>query len=174
MKKTLEIINGLKKNKLIKDYAIGGAIGVMKWVEPFFTRDLDIFVISIQEVNKKKLISFLPIYDYLKNKGYNEWIGQWIIIEGVPVEFIPAEEIAKEAVENAIETEFKDAKTKVITPEYLISLLLNAGRDKDMRKIGMLLSQTQVDMKRLKKILIKYNLSEKFENFIKKEKTNGK
>ncbi len=164
MKKTLEVINELKKEKLIKDYAIGGAIGAMKWVEPFFTRDLDIFVIPTQEVSKKEIISFLPIYDYLKNKGYNEWMGQWIIIEGVLVEFLPAEGLAKEAVENGVEIEFEGVKTKVIDPQYLIALLLKASRDKDIRKIQMLLSQTDVDMNRLRKILTKYNLTKKFEN----------
>ncbi len=163
MKKTLEVINELKKERLIKDYAIGGAIGVMKWVEPFFTRDLDIFVIPIQQMTKKQIISFLPVYNYLKNKGYNKWIGQWLIIEGVSVEFLPAEGLAKESVKNAVEVEFENVKIKVMTPEYLIALLLIAGRDKDIRKIEMLLNQTDVDMNRLMKILTKYNLTEKFE-----------
>jgi len=35
MKKTLELINELKEKGLIKDYAIGGAIGVSRWVESF-------------------------------------------------------------------------------------------------------------------------------------------
>ncbi|MCM8787260.1 MAG: hypothetical protein NC935_04315, partial [Candidatus Omnitrophica bacterium] len=38
-------------------------------------------------------------------KGYNEWKGQWLIIEGVPVEFIPAEGLLREVVENAFRTE---------------------------------------------------------------------
>lgn len=165
MKKTLEIINELKEQKLIKDYAIGGAIGVMRWVEPFFTRDLDIFVIPIQPITKKQVISFLPIYDYLKSKGYNRWVGQWVIIESVAVEFLPAEGLAEESVTNAVEIKFEDVKTKVITPEYLIPLLLKAGRDKDKRNIEMLLSQTDIDMSKLNKILAKYNLTAKFKNF---------
>jgi len=43
MKKTLEVINELKKEGLINDYAIGGAVGALRWTEPFFTEDLDIF-----------------------------------------------------------------------------------------------------------------------------------
>ena len=45
MKKAIEVINALRESGLIRDYAIGGAIGALRWVEPFFTRDLDIFVI---------------------------------------------------------------------------------------------------------------------------------
>jgi len=135
MKNTIEVINRLKKEGLIKDYAIGGAIGVLRWVEPFFTRDLDIFIIPQKEVGNRELLLLSPIYEYLKNKGYDKWVGQWLIVEGIPVEFIPAEGLAREAVENAIETEFEGVPTRVILPEYLIALLLEVSRDKDRIKI---------------------------------------
>ena len=63
MKKTIEVINELKKVGLLKDYAIGGAIGVLKWVEPFFTRDLVIFIIPIKEAEKevKANVAIWPI-----------------------------------------------------------------------------------------------------------------
>jgi len=169
MRNTIEVINELKKEKLIKDYAIGGAIGVLKWVEPFFTRDLDIFIIPQKEVGEKELFLLLPIYEYLKNKGYDKWIGQWLIIEGIPVEFIPAEGLAGEAVENAIEIEFEGVQTRVMLPEYLIALFLKASRDKDKIKIQMLLEQAEVNMEKLKEILNKYSLIDKFKPFIKNE-----
>ena len=165
MKKAIEVINGLKEEKLIKDYAIGGAIGVLKWVEPFFTRDLDIFIIPSQEP-KSKVINFSLIYDYLKTKGYNEWTGQWIMIEGIPTEFIPAEGLAEESVTNAKEIEFEGVKTKVVIPEYLIALLLKAGREKDIMKIKMLLEQAKVDSKKLNEILVRYNLDNNFKPFM--------
>lgn len=165
MKKTIEVINGLKEERLIKDYAIGGAIGVLKWVEPFFTRDLDIFIIPFQEP-EGKVIDLSPIYDYLKKKGYDEWAGQWIIIEGIPVEFIPAENLAKESVVNAQEIEFEGAKTKVIIPEYLIALLLKAGREKDIMKIKMLLEQAKVDRRKLNEVLMRYDLDNNFKPFM--------
>lgn len=167
MKNTIEIINELKKEKLIKDYAIGGAIGVLKWVEPFFTYDLDIFIIPIKEA-EKAVIDLSPIYEYLKRKDCL-WKGQWLIIAGIPVDFIPADGLEKEAVENAKETEYEGAKTKVITPEYLIALFLKAGRDKDARKIEMLLEQAQLDRIRLAEILKKYGLSGKFLKFKKRQ-----
>lgn len=164
MKKALEVMNELKEKKLIKDYAIGGAIAALKWVEPFLTRDLDIFVIPSEEIKKKNLIDFSSLYNFLKEKGYTQWIGQWILIENVPVEFLPAiEGLSKEAVENAIETEYEDVKTKVITPEYLMAMFLVAGRDKDILKIKMLLEQTNIDRAKLKSILQSYSLIEKFE-----------
>lgn len=165
MKKTLEVINELKWQGLIKDYAIGGAIAVLRWTEPFFTRDLDIFFIPLLEPKNKELILLSSIHNYLNTKGYNKWIGQWIIIEGVPVEFLPAEGLAKEAVENAMETEFESVNIKVMISEYLIALLLKAGRDKDKMKIEMLLNQTKINMDKLENILSKYNLTEKLKDF---------
>lgn len=167
MKKTIEVINELKNERLIKDYAIGGAIGVLRWVEPFFTRDLDIFII-LSQGPKSKVIDLSPIYDYLKNKGYDEWTGQWLMIEGIPTEFIPAEGLAKESVINAQEIKFEDVKTKVIIPEYLIALLLVAGREKDIIKIRMLLEQAKLDRERLNEILAKYDLDRKIKPFLEK------
>jgi len=171
MKNTIKVINELKQKGLIKDYAIGGAIAALRWVEPFFTRDLDIFIILPKKLKEKKLIILSPIYEYLKKKGYL-WKEQWIIIEGIPVDLFPADELEKEAVENAKEIEYQGEKTKIIAPEYLIALFLRTNRDKDERKIKMLLEQAQINMEKLTKILNKHGLTEKFVKY--KEKYYGR
>lgn len=165
MKKTLEVINQLKNEGLVKDYAIGGAVAALKWVEPFFTRDLDVFIIPLTKIQETTVISFLPIYDSLKAKGYDQWSGQWILIEGIPVEFLPAEGLSKEAVEEAVEVEFEGVRTKVITPEHLIALFLKAFREKDKMKIGLLLEQAAVDKNKLMGILTRHGLDKKFDAF---------
>lgn len=128
---------------------------------------MDILVIPLKESKEKELILFSPIYEYLKRKGYNKWVGQWIIIEDVPVEFIPVDGLSEEAVENAIEIEYEGVKTKVISPEYLIAMFLIVSREKDKRKIEMLLEQVEIDMKKLKQIVDKYNLTNKFKLYFK-------
>lgn len=166
MKKTLEVINELKQRGLINDYAIGGAIAALKWTEPFFTRDLALFIIPEKRVGKERLIVLSSIYEYLKGKGYDTWTGQWLMIEGVPVELIPAEGVTQEAVENAVETLFEGVATRVISAEYLIALFLIASRDKDKIKIRMLLEQATINMEYLRDILERYGLWEQFEPFI--------
>jgi uncharacterized protein (UPF0297 family) len=43
----------------------------------------------------------LPIYDYLKKKGYKPF-KKHIVIAGIPVQFIPAyNDLVKEAIKNA-------------------------------------------------------------------------
>jgi len=144
VKETLRILNELKEEGLIKDYAIGGGIAALRWVEPFFTQDLDIFVVFEEETTERGLIDLSPLYEYLKDKGYVRE-RQWIMIEGVPVDVFPADPLEKEAVEQAQGVEYEGVRTKVILPEYLIALFLRAGRDKDLRKIEMLLEQCDID-----------------------------
>jgi hypothetical protein len=43
LKKTLKVLNDLKKKGIIKDYAIAGGIATIFYVEPILTYDLDIF-----------------------------------------------------------------------------------------------------------------------------------
>ncbi|MCG2676477.1 nucleotidyltransferase [bacterium] len=157
MRQTLKVVNELKDKGLINDYAIGGGIAALFYIEPFLTYDLDVFIISVERAEEKNLILFSPIFDYLKSKGYS-WKGEHIIIEGVPVQFIPADELEKEAVENAKAIEYEGIKAKVITPEYLIAILLRAGRKKDIEKIEKLLEQTDIDRTKLEEILNKFGL----------------
>lgn len=161
MDKTIKIINELKRKGLIKDYAIGGGIATIYYTEPFFTYDLDIFVVLPEKEKKGNLIILSSIFNYLKDKGYR-WKGEHIIIEEFPVQFIPVDKLEEEAVRNAKEIDYEDVKTKVIAAEYLISLLLRAGRKKDIEKIRKILEQAEVNKKRLKDILCKYDLGEKF------------
>jgi len=162
MKKTINILNQLQKKGLIKDYAIGGGIATIFYVETFLTYDLDVFIITPGKGEEKNLILLSPIFNYLEDKGY-PWKGEHIIIEGIPVQFIPADELEEEAVINAKEIEYEGVKTNVMTPEYLIALLLRASRKKDIEKIEKLLEQTKIDLKKLKAILHKYGLSKKFD-----------
>lgn len=163
MKNTLKVLEELKANNLIKDYAIGGGIAAIFYIEPVLTYDLDVFIVLFKKENKKGLINLNPIYEYLEHKGFF-WKGEHIIIEGIPVQFIPVDQLEEEAVRNAKEIPYHGVKTKVLTPEYLITILLRAGRRKDFNKISKLMEQTKVDKQKLKIILKKYHLFEKFEH----------
>lgn len=125
MKETLEVLNSLKKMALIDDYAIGGGIATVFYTEPVFTYDLDVFVIVKSELGTK-VISLAPIYDYLSSKGYS-WKGEHIIVEGLPVQFIPVESgIEREALENSKDLTYSGVKTKILSAEYLIVIACEA------------------------------------------------
>jgi len=44
MKETLKVINELREKNLIDDYAIGGGIGALSYIEPFLTYDLAVAI----------------------------------------------------------------------------------------------------------------------------------
>lgn len=160
MRETLKVIKELKEKNYIADYAIGGGIAALFYIEPFLTYDLDVFIVLFKR-NEEDLILLTPVFDYLEKKGYS-WRGEHIVIEGIPVQFIPADELEQDAVNSSREIKYEGIKTKVLTREYLIAILLRAGRKKDMEKIEKLLEQTEIDKEKLSNILQKYHLSEKF------------
>jgi predicted nucleotidyltransferase len=163
MREAILVINELKEKGLIKDYAIGGGIATLFYTEPFLTYDLDIFILT-ETTSTQAIIDLSPIFEYLKKKGYY-WKGEHILIEGVPVQFIYADELEKEAVEKARIAEYEGVKTKVIAPEYLIAILLRAGRKKDIEKVEKLLQEAEIDKEELRKILDKFGLRERFKSY---------
>ncbi len=165
MKKVIKILNELLRKGLIKDYAIGGGIATIFYVEPFLTYDVDVFIRLPKKKKMQKIISLSPIFTYLENKGY-PWSGEHILIEGVPVQFIPVDTLEEEAVRNAKKIEHEGVTAKVLTPEYLILILLRAGRKKDIGKIEKLLSQASINIKKLKRDLSRHGLTGKFKPFL--------
>lgn len=159
MKKALQIINKLKSEGLIEDYAIGGGVGTMYYTEPISTYDLDIFI-TIEEKGQG-IILLTPVFEYLKSKGY-KWSGEHIILDDYPVQFIAADDLEKAAIKNARDITYQGVKTRVMGPEHLIAILLRAGRAKDILKVRMILEQYSIDHSRLSGILTRYKLKEKY------------
>lgn len=163
MEETLKIINELQDSGLIKRYAIGGAMASIFYIEPITTYDIDIMIILDNE--SKLLVSLSPIYEWLTKKGYLT-DKEHIIIEGIPVQFLPVyNELVEEAVNNSEEKKFKDTNTYVIKPEYQIAIMLDTYRAKDRERIARFLEQGDIDFKYLDTILHKFNLNGKFKKF---------
>ncbi len=163
MEKTLEIINELQKEGIIRKYAIGGGIATIVYIEPIITYDLDIFFIPIKE--EKGILNLSPIYEWFKNKGY-KLDKEHILIEGIPVQFIPVyNKLIIEAVENALEINYQNTKINVVRAEYLIAIMLQTFRPKDKERIIKLVDETEIDSSFLQKILQKHRLKEKFDKF---------
>ena len=162
MDKTLKVINEMKKDGVIKDYAIGGAIAVMFYTEPFLTVDLDIMFIPVDE-EKSKIAPLSPIYTYLvEERGYEIW-QECIIVEGVTCQFVPVgHKLELEALINADETTYEEVKTRVLKPEYIIAIYVYADRRKDREKISRLFEQHDIDEDLLEDILKRYGLYDKY------------
>ena len=160
MEEILQVLQDLKRERLIENYAIGGAMAVIFYAEPIPTKDVDVFVFLPKHPGR--LIVLTPIFEYLKEKGYGT-SGQFAVIGGRQVDFIPAyNPLVEDAVREAIEMEYGKMKTKVIRPEYSIAISLQTGRPKDKERILLLLEEAEINHLLLEKILKEHRLWEKW------------
>jgi hypothetical protein len=160
MEQTLQVINRMKEDGVIENYAIGGAMAAMFYIDPFTTEDLDIFF-AIR--GAESTLDFLaPIYEYLTQRGYKA-DGVMINIEGWPVQFLPLyNPLVEEAVEQANETDYGHTPLRVIRAEHLVAIMLDTGRPKDYARITRFLEVGTVDMESLTDILSRHMLETKW------------
>ena len=159
--KTLKLVKELKEAKVFKDFSIGGGIAVLYYIEPLLTYDLDIFFIPLED----SIDVLTPIYRYLKEKGFKVK-KEHFLIEGVPVQFIPVyNDLVKEAVQCSVEVRYGRIKTRVLGLEYLIAIMLQTYRSKDRERLVKVFEEAKIDLKLLKKILMKYGLYDKYVRF---------
>jgi len=162
VKATLEIINQMQADRVIAEYAIGGAVGATIYLEPAATLDVDIFVVLPQEGS---LLILSPIYDYLRDRG-TTIRGEHIVIGEWPVQFLPpANELEKEAVANALPIVIEDVATRVMSPEHLVAIALQTGRSKDHIRILQFVEHEAVDQEKLRKVLERHQLTGKWDSF---------
>ena len=162
MRETLKIINQMVEDGIIEQYAIGGAVAAIYYLEPFDTADLDIFVQVNTAGNDLMILS--PIYDYLTKQGY-EAKGEVIYIEGMPVQFLPVfNPLTEEAVEKAQTIKYSGLTTRIMRPEHLVAIMLDTGRPKDYLRISMFLEQGAVNLRRLHAVLKRHDLMKKWKD----------
>ena len=163
MKRTLQILNELERDGVLDRYAIGGAMGATFYVEPLLTFDLDVFVVLPQSA--ADLLSLAPLYEALRARGYAE-DGECVLIEGVPVQFLPAyNALLEEALREARETSYEEISTKVVRAEHLIAICLQTGRDKDRERVRILREQAELDMSYLAGVLQRHGLEGKWKQW---------
>lgn len=159
MEKTLVAINQMLELGIITDYAIGGGMAAMFYMEPALTYDLDIFCVLAGE--EKGLNILAPIYKWANQAGYKTF-KEHLLIEGLPVQFIPVyNDLIREAVEKAVEKKIGSVKARVVAPEYLVAIMLQTSRQKDAVN-ALKMEETKIDRPALSKILKKYGLAAKF------------
>jgi hypothetical protein len=150
----LRAANDLVAAALIEDYALGGALAAIYYVEPFTTYDADIIFIAA----KKGLSAGIPeIYARLQEQGWRV-AREHLLINGFPVQFLAASGLTEEAVREARPIEYEGVPAKVFRPEHIIAIAASVGRHKDLARIEQLLEQTEIDRTLLGDILTRYNL----------------
>ncbi len=156
MEPTLQVLNSLERDGVLSRYAIAGAMGAMFYVEPLLTFDLDVIVLLPQTTSG--LLTLTPLYEALRSKGYQEE-GECVLIEGVPVQFLPAyNALLEEALREARETLYEHTATRVLRVEHLLAICLQTGRAKDRERVRLLREQATLDEEHLRAVLRRHSL----------------
>jgi hypothetical protein len=160
VKRTLEVLNELEKEVLSR-YAIGGEMAATFYTEPFLTFDLDVFVML--PATPGRLLTLAPLYDALRARGYSEQENECIMIEGVPVQFLPAyNALLEEALREAQEIMYEDVPARVLRSEHLVAICLQTGRAKDRERVRILREQARLDLDFLAGLLKRHQLEDKW------------
>lgn len=167
MKKTLQVINDIKQEGIIAKYALGGATALLFYTEPALTFDVDIFIFLPGVEVKKSLVNISPLYKCLNSKGYHAE-KKHVVIEGIPVQFIPAyNSLVEEAVKHSSVKKYESVDVPVLTIEYLMAIMVDTNRPEDRERIKKILTENQFNKNTLNSILKRHGLLARWEKIVK-------
>ncbi len=163
MKKAFTVINSLIDEKIIVKYALAGSFATLFYIEPTVTYDLDILVV----VNNTSMLEPLKeLYNWARSRNY-EIKDEHIIIEGIPVQFLPVySPLIIESVERSFQREFENVPVKVLSPEYLVAIMIEVNREKDRQRAVRFFEECKtLNLEKLKDIIERFGLTEKYHKF---------
>ncbi len=164
MEKVIRILNLMQADGVIEKFAIGGGIAAIRYLEPYLTDDIDVFLSPVV-IGAGGLISFGRIYSYLEELGYYPE-REYVRIEGWLVQFVFASEsVQEEAVTHADRVAFAGSYTSMFSVEHLAAELLRSGRLKDLTRVVALLESEQMDMNVFRDIIRRHSLAEKWTEY---------
>ena len=131
----IDALDDMQTKGIIGDYGVGGAVAATLYYQPIATVDLDIFFL-FEPPQSGLILSLETIYNYARESGF-EVDKDFIYIGAWPVQFIEAshDSLWSEGLRKARSLAVGSSKLKVIPPEYLAVMWIQAGRGKDIRKI---------------------------------------
>jgi hypothetical protein len=111
----LRALNGLKRRRIIKDYAVIGAVAATAYMEPVFTEDIDVIVLV--DTDQKYRRTFGRIAELAEGQD-----GMHQVLGGIPVQLFPSTvmPLYRDVVENARQIRIDNIRAKVATAEHLI------------------------------------------------------
>src|ERR1043165_9686527 len=131
----LRAANALVAEGLIEDYALGGALAAIYYIEPFTTYDADLFFVPADT----GLSAGIPqIYARLQAAGW-QVEGEHLLWKGYPVQFLAAHGLTDEAVREAQPIEYEGVTAKVFRAEHIVAIAASVGRHKDLARIEQFL-----------------------------------
>ncbi len=130
------LLNDLKAEGVVLDYALFGAAAQMRYTEPVATLDADVLVaVPLPE----RLDVLNPIYEFCALRGFRAE-GESIRVGAWPVQFVPVfNALTEAAVRDAETADFGGVPLRVVRADYLAVIAISTGRAKDFtRGLGLL------------------------------------
>ena len=163
MDQTIAILNQLARERVIAQYALGGAVALLFYTEPANTYDLDVFCLLSADFGL--LITLKPIYDWLRLRGFVE-DREHVLIHGIPVQFIPAyNDLVTEAVAQANERSFQNVPVRVVRLEHLLAIMVQTGRTKDRLRALQVTEEAEYDRNSFAEILQRHGLASRWQTW---------
>jgi hypothetical protein len=150
-------LNEMKAEGIVGDYAIGGGMAALFYVEALATYDIDVFALIPSQSGT--VIRLTEIYEWCRSRGF-EADAEHVLIHTVPIQFLAANEgIENEAVTYARTFDYEGIPVRVMEPEYLAVLSVLAGGPKRRERAGSLFEAEVIDREKLRTILERYALA---------------
>ena len=130
-------LNEFKRRRIIRDYAIIGAVAATAYMEPVFTEDIDVVILVDTDEE------YLQVYGIIAEQAERQE-GMHQILGGVPMQLFPSTvmPLYRDTVEQANKVRIGNVRAKVATVEHLILLYLTANRQRDRLRVGYLIEDT--------------------------------
>ena len=108
-------LNGLKRRRVIRDYAVIGAIAATAYMEPIFTEDID--VIILVSTDEEYLNTFRRVAELAEAQE-----GMHHVLVGVPVRMFPSTTnlLFGDTLDQARPVRIGRLRAKFASPEHLI------------------------------------------------------
>ncbi len=146
-------LNGFKQRRIIRDYAIIGAVAATAYMEPMSTADLDVIVLTNTDEEYRHTFGLIAEH----SEGQE---GMHQILGGVPLQIFPSNlmPLYQDTVATARKLRIGSITARVATREHLILLRLLADREQDHFRIRRLLRDA--DRERLIELLGRFDDAE--------------
>jgi len=153
------MLNQMQADGVIDRYAIGGAVGATFYLEPVDTLDVDVFI-AFKAEEESSIVSPSPIFDYLRKFGC-KMEGEYIIIGGWPVQFLPpTSPLVEEALAVAIEMDVAGIPARVFT-----AIALQTDRAKDKARLLQFIEAGVLDGAKFQDLVNRFGLIDRWQQF---------
>ena len=162
MQEVAELLNGMREDGVVEDYALSGAAAQMRYTEAVATLDADVLVVTGTPERRDPLG---PIYAYCRGRGYTPE-GEAVRVGAWPVQFIPVFSLlTREAVNRAETADFDGVPFRVVGAVYLAVIALSVGRAKDFARVLALLESGATTQHEIGSLAARHGLGDAWQRF---------